>query len=37
MRIVIGGASGYLGRPLVDRLRSAGHQVMRLVPGPVGR
>jgi uncharacterized protein (TIGR01777 family) len=31
MRIVIGGASGFLGRPLVDRLRSAGHQVMRLV------
>jgi uncharacterized protein (TIGR01777 family) len=31
MRIVIGGASGYLGRPLVDRLRSAGHEVVRLV------
>jgi uncharacterized protein (TIGR01777 family) len=31
MRIVIGGASGFLGRPLVDRLRSAGHQVTRLV------
>ncbi len=31
MRIVIGGASGYLGRPLVDRLRAAGHDVVRLV------
>jgi uncharacterized protein len=31
MRIVIGGASGYLGRPLVDRLRSSGHEVVRLV------
>jgi uncharacterized protein (TIGR01777 family) len=31
MRIVIGGASGYLGRPLVDQLRSAGHDVVRLV------
>jgi uncharacterized protein (TIGR01777 family) len=31
MRIVIGGASGFLGRPLVDRLRSAGHEVVRLV------
>jgi uncharacterized protein (TIGR01777 family) len=31
MRIVIGGASGYLGRPLVDRLRAAGHEVVRLV------
>jgi uncharacterized protein len=31
MRIVIGGASGFLGRSLVDRLRSAGHEVTRLV------
>jgi uncharacterized protein len=31
MRIVIGGGSGFLGRPLVDRLRAAGHEVSRLV------
>jgi uncharacterized protein (TIGR01777 family) len=31
MRIVIGGASGFLGRPLVERLRAAGHDVVRLV------
>jgi uncharacterized protein len=31
MRIVIGGASGYLGRPLVQRLRDSGHDVVRLV------
>jgi uncharacterized protein len=31
MRIVIGGASGYLGRPLVQRLRESGHEVVRLV------
>jgi len=31
MRIVIGGSSGYLGTALVDRLRDAGHKVLRLV------
>jgi uncharacterized protein (TIGR01777 family) len=31
MRIVIGGASGFLGRPLVRRLRDSGHEVVRLV------
>ena len=31
MRIVIGGSSGFLGTALVDRLRDAGHKVVRLV------
>jgi uncharacterized protein (TIGR01777 family) len=31
MRIVIGGSSGFLGTALVDRLRDAGHEVVRLV------
>ena len=31
MRIVIGGASGFLGSPLVAHLRDNGHQVTRLV------
>jgi uncharacterized protein (TIGR01777 family) len=31
MRIVVAGSSGYLGGHLVNRLREAGHQVVRLV------
>ncbi len=31
MRIVVGGSSGFIGTALVDRLRAAGHQVVRLV------
>ncbi|HEY2673782.1 MAG TPA: TIGR01777 family oxidoreductase [Rugosimonospora sp.] len=31
MRIIIGGASGFIGRPLVQRLRDSGHDVVRLV------
>jgi uncharacterized protein len=31
MRIVVGGASGFIGTALVDRLRGAGHEVVRLV------
>lgn len=31
MRIVIGGASGFLGRPLIKQLRANGHEVVRLV------
>jgi uncharacterized protein (TIGR01777 family) len=31
MRIVIGGSSGFIGTALVDRLRAAGHDVVRLV------
>jgi uncharacterized protein (TIGR01777 family) len=31
MRIVIGGSSGFLGTALVDRLRTGGHEVVRLV------
>jgi uncharacterized protein (TIGR01777 family) len=31
VKIVVGGASGFLGRPLVDHLRSRGHEVVRLV------
>ncbi|MFD1860071.1 TIGR01777 family protein [Aeromicrobium camelliae] len=33
MRVVIGGASGFLGAPLVSALRDAGHDVTRLVRG----
>lgn len=33
MRIVVGGASGFLGAPLVSSLREAGHDVTRLVRG----
>lgn len=33
MRFVIGGASGFLGAPLVSHLRSHGHDVTRLVRG----
>jgi uncharacterized protein len=31
MRIVVGGSSGFIGTALVDRLRAAGHEVVRLV------
>jgi uncharacterized protein len=31
MRILIGGSSGYLGTALVERLRTGGHEVVRLV------
>ena len=31
MRIIIAGSSGYLGTALIDRLRSDGHEVVRLV------
>ncbi len=31
MRIVVTGASGLIGRPLIDQLRDAGHEVLRLV------
>jgi uncharacterized protein (TIGR01777 family) len=31
VRIIVAGASGYLGTALVDRLRSDGHDVVRLV------
>lgn len=33
MHVVIGGASGFLGSALADRLRSGGHQVTALVRG----
>lgn len=33
MHVVIGGASGFLGAPLVAHLREHGHQVTRLVRG----
>jgi uncharacterized protein (TIGR01777 family) len=36
MRIVVAGASGYLGRPLVKALRAHGHQITRLVRRPPG-
>jgi len=31
MRIIVAGASGFLGRPLVEHLRTRGHDVVRLV------
>ncbi len=31
MKVVVSGASGFVGRPLVDHLRSEGHEVLRLV------
>ncbi|GAA5184143.1 TIGR01777 family oxidoreductase [Rugosimonospora acidiphila] len=31
MRIIIGGASGFIGKPLVKRLGESGHDVVRLV------
>lgn len=34
MKVVVGGASGFLGGPLVDQLRSHGHDVVRLVRKP---
>lgn len=34
MRIVVAGSSGFLGTRLTDRLRSAGHEVVRLVRRP---
>lgn len=33
LRVVVGGASGFLGVPLVDELRGRGHSVTRLVRG----
>lgn len=35
MRIVIAGSSGFLGQELTQRLRSEGHEVIRLVRRPV--
>lgn len=37
MRILMAGASGYLGTPLAQRLRDAGHDVTRLVRRPAER
>jgi len=34
MRVVVGGASGFLGSALVDHLRTEGHEVNRLVRTP---
>ncbi|WP_027340917.1 TIGR01777 family oxidoreductase [Hamadaea tsunoensis] len=34
MRIVAAGASGFLGQPLIARLRAAGHEVIQLVRRP---
>jgi uncharacterized protein (TIGR01777 family) len=34
MRIVVAGASGFLGKPLLSTLRSAGHEVIQLVRRP---
>lgn len=31
MRIIVAGASGFLGTPLVERLRADGHHIIRLV------
>src|SRR4030095_16779606 len=37
MRILMAGASGFLGTRLVDRLRGAGHDITRLVRRPARR
>jgi uncharacterized protein (TIGR01777 family) len=37
MRIAVAGASGFLGRSLVDDLQGEGHEVRRLVRGPAHR
>jgi len=37
MRILMAGASGFLGTPLAERLRLSGHDVTELVRGPVER
>jgi hypothetical protein len=40
MRIIIGGASGFIGKPLIKRLRDSGHEVTQLVrrdPGGEGQ
>jgi uncharacterized protein len=34
MRILIAGASGFLGAPLIERLRASGHDITRLVRRP---
>jgi uncharacterized protein (TIGR01777 family) len=34
MKVVVSGASGFIGEPLVDGLRADGHQVVRLVRRP---
>ena len=31
MRVLIAGASGFIGSPLSERLRAEGHEVLRLV------
>ncbi len=36
LRVVVGGASGFLGTALVDELRARGHAVTRLVRGDAG-
>jgi len=37
MRIIMAGASGFLGTRLAERLRAAGHDITELVRGPVAR
>jgi hypothetical protein len=37
MRILMAGASGFLGTRLADRLRDAGHDLTRLVRRSAGR
>ena len=37
MRVAVAGASGFIGGELVPRLRSSGHDVLRLVRGPATR
>jgi uncharacterized protein (TIGR01777 family) len=36
MRIVVAGASGMLGRPLLQALRAEGHEIVQLVRRPAG-
>jgi NADPH:quinone reductase-like Zn-dependent oxidoreductase len=37
MKVLLAGASGAIGMPLIARLRAAGHEVLALCRSPEGR